>query len=183
MKELIALAKAKPGQLNFASGSAATHFVGMILKFAAQIDFSIIDYKLTTTGMTDVASGRVDLLWTTTASALSLVNTGKVKLLGVTGPTRSAVVPNTATMIEAGYPEIDVSIDFFILAPAGTPPEILTKLNREIVTALNDKVVKEKLATAGVEANGSSPEALAKYIQQDMARWARLVKETNYQVH
>jgi len=69
------------------------------------------------------------------------------------------------------------------LSPAGTPPEILTKLNREIVTALNDKVVKEKLATAGVEANASSPEALAKYIQQDMARWARLVKETNYQVH
>jgi tripartite-type tricarboxylate transporter receptor subunit TctC len=182
MKELIALAKDKPGQLNFASGSAATHFVGMILKFAAQIDFSIIDYKLTTTGMTDVASGRVDLLWTTTASALSLVNTGKVKLLGVTGPTRSAVVPNTATMVEAGYPEIDISIDFFILAPASTPPEILTKLNREIVTALNDKVVKEKLATAGVEANGSSPEALTKYIQDDMARWARLVKQTNYLV-
>ena len=83
-------------------------------------------------------------------------------------------------MIEAGYPEIDVSIDFFILAPAGTPPEILAKLNREIVTALNDKSVKEKLATAGVEANGSSPEALTKYIQEDMARWARLFKQTNY---
>lgn len=182
MKELVALAKEKPGQLNFASGSTATHFVAMIFKFVAKIDFSIIDYKLTTTGMTDVASGRVELLWTTTASALSLVNTGKVKLLGVTGPKRSAVVPDTPTMIESGYPELDISIDFFILAPAGTPAAIVSKLNREIMTALSSIEVKEKLATAGVEANGSSPEGLAQYIQKDMSRWARLVKETNYVV-
>ena len=182
MKELIALAKEKPGQLNFASGSAATHFVGMILKFVAKIDFTIVDYKLTTTGMTDVASGRVELLWTTTASALSLVDTGKVKLLGVTGPKRSTVVPTIPTMIESGYPELDISIDFFFLAPAGTPAPVVAKLNREIVTALNTKEVKEKLASAGVEANGGSPEALAQYIQADMARWARLVKETHYKV-
>ncbi len=182
MKELIELAKEKPGQLNFASGSTATHFVGMILKFVAKIDFTIVDYKLTTTGMTDVASGRVELLWTTTASALSLVDTGKVKLLGVTGPKRSTVVPTIPTMIESGYPELDISIDFFILAPAGTPAPVVAKLNREIVTALNTKEVKEKLASAGVEANGGSPEALAQYIQADMARWARLVKETHYKV-
>ena len=182
MKELIALAKEKPGQLNFASGSAATHFVGMILQFVAKIDFTIVDYKLTTTGMADVASGRVELLWTTTASALSLVDTGKVKLLGVTGPKRSTVVPTIPTMIESGYPELDISIDFFFLAPAGTPAAVVAKLNREIVTALNTKEVKEKLASAGVEANGGSPEALAQYIQADMARWARLVKETHYKV-
>ena len=129
-----------------------------------------------------IASGRVELLWTTTASALSLVDTGKVKLLGVTGPKRSTVVPTIPTMIESGYPELDISIDFFFLAPAGTPAAVVAKLNREIVTALNTKEVKEKLASAGVEANGGSPEALAQYIQADMARWARLVKETHYKV-
>ena len=128
MKELIELAKEKPGQVNFASGSTATHFVG------------------------------------------------------VTGPKRSTVVPTIPTMIESGYPELDISIDFFILAPAGTPAPVVAKLNREIVTALNTKEVKEKLASAGVEANGGSPEALAQYIQADMARWARLVKETHYKV-
>ena len=182
MQELVTLAREKPGQLNFASGSTATRFVGMILKFVANIDFVIIDYKLTTTGMTDVASGRVDLLWTTTASALSLVNTGKVKLLGVTGSKRSDLIPDVQTMIEAGYPELDINIDFFVLAPAGTPSPVIKQLNQEMVVALASEEVKEKLARSGVEANASTPEALTQYIKTDMARWTRLIKETNYQI-
>ena len=181
MKDLIELARSKPGQLNFASGSSATRLVATVLKYTAKIDFTIIDYKLTTTGLVDVAEGRVDLLWTTTASAKSMANAGKVKLLGITGESRSPLFPSVATMTESGYPELNLGVDFFILAPVGTPKSVITSLNFQFAKAITAKEVRERLLFAGVEPKSSSPEELANYIRDNKARWARLVEETGYQ--
>jgi tripartite-type tricarboxylate transporter receptor subunit TctC len=180
LRELVALAKSRPGQLNWAASSAATHLVGDVFKSAAGIDFAIIDYKLTSTGVTDVASGRVEMLWTTTASALPLVKSGKLRVLGVTGDRRLSVLPDVPTMAETGFPALDVSVDFFILAPAATARPVVAALNGEIVKAIGAKDVRERLAGAGVEPKSSTSEELAEFITSDVARWVKLIKETGF---
>lgn len=182
LKELVALAKSKPGQLNWAASSAGTHLMGEVFKSVEGIDFAIIDYKLTTTGVTDVASGRVQILWTTTASALPLVKSGKLRALGITGGKRSLVLPDVPSMTEAGFPALDVSVDFFILAPAGTPKQIIAALNAEIVKAIGSKEVRDRLAAAGVEPRSSTAEEAGEFMKNDVARWVKIVKETGYRM-
>jgi tripartite-type tricarboxylate transporter receptor subunit TctC len=182
LKELVALAKSKPGQLNFAASSAGTHLMGEVFKSVGGIDFAIIDYKLTTTGVTDVASGRVQILWTTTASALPLVKSGKLRALGITGDKRSLVLPDVPTMAEAGFPALGVSVDFFFLVPAATPKPVIAALNSEIAKAIGTKDVRDRLAAAGVEPRSSTPEELGEFIRDDVARWVRIIKETGFRV-
>jgi tripartite-type tricarboxylate transporter receptor subunit TctC len=182
LRELVALAKSRPGRLNWAASSAATHLVGEIFKSAAGIDFTIVDYKLTTTGVMDVASGRVEMLWTTTASALPLVKSGKLRALGITGGKRAPVLPEVPAMGEAGFPALDVSVDFFILVPAATPKAVVAALNAEIVKALGTKDVRERLAAAGVEPRSSTPEELGEFIRTDVARWVKIIRETGFRV-
>jgi tripartite-type tricarboxylate transporter receptor subunit TctC len=182
LKELVALAKSRPGQLNWAASSAATHLMAEVFKSAGGIDFAIIDYKLTTTGVTDVASGRVQILWTTTASALPLVKSGKLRALGITGDRRSSVLPEVSTMAEAGFPALDASVDFFFLVPAATPKPIIAALNSEIAKAIGSKDVRDRLAAAGVEPRTSTPEELGEFIRNDVARWVKIINQTGYRV-
>ncbi len=182
LKELAQLAKSKPGKLNYAASSAGTHFMAEVFKSAAGIDFAIIDYKLTTTGVMDVASGRVEMVWTTTATALPLVTSGKFRALGITGDKRSSVLPDVPTMAEAGFPALNVSVDFFILAPAATPKTIVSALNAQIVKAIDSKDVRDRLSAAGVDPKSSTPEALGEFIRNDAARWAKLAKDTGIRI-
>jgi tripartite-type tricarboxylate transporter receptor subunit TctC len=129
-----------------------------------------------------VASGRVQILWTTTASALPLVKSGKLRALGITGDRRSSVLPEVSTMAEAGFPALDASVDFFFLVPAATPKPIIAALNSEIAKAIGSKDVRDRLAAAGVEPRTSTPEELGEFIRNDVARWVKIINQTGYRV-
>jgi tripartite-type tricarboxylate transporter receptor subunit TctC len=113
---------------------------------------------------------------------LPLVKSGKLRALGITGGKRAAVLPEVPAMGEAGFPALDVSVDFFILVPAATPKTIVAALNAEIVKALGSKDVRERLAAAGVEPKSSTPEELGEFIRTDVARWVKIIKETGFRV-
>lgn len=179
IREVVAVAKSKPGEINYGTVPASLpHFLGVMLKSSADIDIRLVPYKSTTDAIGDVLSGRVPLWFTTVATALPLVNSGKVRALGVTGEKRAAVLPDVPTMTEAGFPALDISQSFFYLAPAGTPPAIVAKLNADITRAMGNKDVREKLANQGVEPATSTPEQLAALLRSEYVKWGRIVKES-----
>lgn len=180
IKELIAYAKARPGEVNFAALSgSATWFLGMLLKSSADIDIRHVAYKSTTDALPDVLAGRVPVWFTTVASAIPLVKAGKIRVLGITsGEKRASVMPDVPSMIESGLPALDISQGLFILAPLGTPPAIIAKLNADITRAVGLPEVRERLATEGAEPRTATPAALGAELKSESARWAKLVKDT-----
>jgi tripartite-type tricarboxylate transporter receptor subunit TctC len=179
MNELIAIAKSSPGKINYAAIiGGVPHFMGEMLKSARGLDIVMIPYKSTTDAEVDVISGRVEIWFTTMASALPQVRGGKVRVLGVAGEKRAAVLPEAPTMAEAGLPTLDVSVGFFILTAAATPRPIVNALNREIVKAIDAKDVRDRLAAAGVEPKSSSSEELDALLKGEVARWGKIIKES-----
>jgi tripartite-type tricarboxylate transporter receptor subunit TctC len=183
LKELVALAKSRPGKLNYAAQiGGVPHFMGEALKSAQGIDVVMVPYSSTTDAQADVMSGRVEIWFTTMATALPLVKSGRVRALGVAGDTRSASMPDVPTMAEAGFPELDVSVGLFILAPVGTPKPIIAALNTQFVKAIGTKEVADRLAAAGFEPKGSTPEELGALLRSEVARWSKIAKESNIRV-
>lgn len=183
VNELVALAKSRPGKINYAGTTGGVpHFMGEMLKSARNIDIVMIPYKSTTDAQADVTSGRIDIWFTTLASALPQVKAGKVRVLGVTGEKRAAVLPDVPTMVEAGVPAIDISVSFFILAPAATPKPVVNALNAEIVKAMATKEVRDRLAAAGVEPESSTPEGIDARLKSELARWAKIIKESGVRI-
>lgn len=150
----------------------------VMLKSAGDIDITLISYKSTTDAVADVVGGRVPIWFTTVASGLPLVKSGTVRALGVTGEKRAALLPDVPTMVEAGFPGLNTGSAFYILAPAGTPKPIITKLNSDITKAMGTKDVKEKRAGQGVEPNSSTPEELGAILKNEVTKWAKTVKES-----
>jgi tripartite-type tricarboxylate transporter receptor subunit TctC len=182
MKELVALAKSKPGELNYA-GVVATlpHMMGVSFNMAANIDIRLVSYKSTPDAMTDVLSSRVPIWFTSLASAYPQAKAGKVRVLALTGDKRSALLPDVPTMTEAGYPELDSGSMTFIMAPAGTPPAIVAKLNADITAVVASPAVTEKFAEQGVEPNTGTPEELGATLRKEVDRWGRVVKAAGIQ--
>ena len=159
IKELVGYAKSMPGKVNYAGTfGSLPHFLGEMLKAAGGIDITLINYKSTPDAVPDVLANRVQIWFTTMASAVPLAKAGKVKMLGVAGKQRAAVLPDVPTMAEAGFPTLDVSASFYVLAPAATPRPVVAALNREMAKALAGPDVKEKLAAAGVAEKSTTPE-------------------------
>ena len=183
LKELVAIAKSKPGQLNYTAtiGSIA-HFMGEMLKSASNIDLVMIPNKLAADAEADVISGRVEIWITTVAGVVPQMRAGTVRVLGVSGEKRSARLPDAPTMAEAGFPASDVTAGYFILAPAGTPKPIIAALNNEITKAFGAKDVRDRLAAAGVDPATSSPDELGALIKSEVARWGKIVKESGIRV-
>jgi len=183
MNELIAIAKSRPGKINYAAViGAVPHFMGEMLKSARGLDIMMIPYKSTTDAEVDVISGRVEIWFTTMASALPQVKAGKVRILGVSGEKRAAVLPEVPTMAEVGLPTVDVTVGFFFLTAAATPKPIVNALNREIVKAIDTKDVRDRLAAAGVEPKSSSAEELAALFKSEVTRWGKIIKESGIRV-
>jgi tripartite-type tricarboxylate transporter receptor subunit TctC len=180
VKELVAFAKSRPGKVNYAGtfGSVA-HFMGEMLKSAGGIDIALITYKSTADAVPDVLANRVDIWFTTMATAVPLAKAGKVKTLGVAGKQRAAVLPDVPTMAEAGFPTLDVSASFYVLAPAATPRPAVVTLHREMSKALASPDVKEKLAVAGVVGDRiTTPEEASAALKAEVALWAKVVKQS-----
>ena len=173
------MAKSRPGKINYAAVlGGVPHFMGEMLKSARGLDIVMIPYKSTTDAEVDVISGRVEIWFTTIASALPQAQGGKVRVLGVSGEKRAAVLPEVPTMAEAGLPTVDVTVGFFFLTAAATPKPIVNALNREIVKAVGAKDVRDRLAAAGVEPKSSSTEELDALLRSEVARWGKIIKES-----
>ncbi len=178
VKELVALARARPGQINYASSGAGTlgHLGFELLKTTANINMVHVPYKGIVPAITDIVGGHVSLLYSTTGSAMPQVNAGKLRALAVSSGKRAQVAPGVPTVAESGFPGYDVSGWYGILAPAKTPTDIINRLNTEIVTILRSPAATERLSADGSEAVGSTPEQFGAHMKSEMVKWGKVVK-------
>jgi tripartite-type tricarboxylate transporter receptor subunit TctC len=178
MAELIALAKANPGKLNFASSGhgAAAHLAGELFKTEAGVNIIHVPYKGAAPALQDLIAGHVDMMFATAASVVPQIQDGKVRALAVTTLKRTAVLPQLATVDELGLKGFDATTWHGLVAPARTPGDAIAALHRATVAALADPVVKKSLADLGVDIVGSTPEEFAAYIKSEIPKWTAIVK-------
>lgn len=178
LKELIALAKAKPGQLNYGSAGNGTplHLAGELFKTLAGVDLVHIPYKGGAPAITDTVAGQVQIVFEGLPATAQFIRAGKLRALAITGTKRDPTLPDVPTVAEAGLPQFQVAFWSGLVAPAGTPKDIVARLNAEVVKALATPEVRETLAKQGLEPSGNSPEQFAAFIGEENARWARVVK-------
>jgi tripartite-type tricarboxylate transporter receptor subunit TctC len=181
VKELIALAKSKPGQINYASTGAgqSTHLSMELFKSMAHIDINHIPYKGSAPALVDLIGGHVTVMFDNMPTSLPHVRAGKLRAIAVSTAKRSFALPQLPTVAESGLPGFEVSVWFSVLAPAATPRDIVQKLNAVLVKALQSPDVKQRLAEQGAEPVGNTPEQFAATIQRDLAKWAKVVKDAN----
>jgi tripartite-type tricarboxylate transporter receptor subunit TctC len=178
VKELVALAKARPGQLNYGSGGNATsnHLAGELFRILAGIDVVHVPYRGVPLALTDLVAGRVQFSFGSPVSTLPLVKEGKLRLLAVTTARRSAALPGVPTIAEAGVPGYEFTGWMGVLTPSGVPRGIVTKLYQDIAAAAQLPEVKQRFAADGADPVGSSPEEFAAYLRAEIARWTKVVK-------
>ncbi len=179
VKELIALAKARSGQLNYASTGAgqSTHLSMELFKVTAGIDMTHIPYKGSSPALTDLLAGQVPVMFDNMPSCLPHVKANKLRALGVSTLKRSPALPALPTIAESGLPGFEVSVWFGILAPAGTPRDIVSSLNSVIGKALASPDMRERLAGQGAEPIGNTPEEFTAQMRRDLVKWAKVVKD------
>jgi len=180
-QELIALAKAKPGELNFSSSGTGTivHLSGELFVSMAGVKMQHVPYKGTALAAADIKSGQIAMMIDNIVSAIPFMKSGMQKGLAVTSAKRSEVLPELPTLAESGVPGYESVAYFAIFAPAGTPPEIVKRLNADLVKIVHTPQVKAKLLELGADPVGSTPEALAATVRAERAKWARVIKEAN----
>lgn len=183
--ELVALAKKDPDKLSFASSGAgsSTHLSAELFKSMAGVDVVHIPFKGSGQALIDVVAGRVSMIFDNMPSALPHIRAGKLRALAVTGSRRSGALPEVPTIAEAGVPGYESLSWSGFAAPAGTPREIVQRLNRETGTILASADMKQKLADQGAEAVGGAPEAFAAHIRAEREKWSKLVRERNIVVN
>jgi len=179
--ELIALAKAQPGKLTYASSGigGSPHLAGELFKLMTGTNMVHVPYKGASPGNTDLIAGQVDLTFNTLPPLLQFAKTGKIKALAVTGAKRASALPDVPTIEESGVKGYDVTTWYGILAPAGTPPEIVARLNAEIVKTLKTPEVYQKLQGQGFDVDTSTPEAFATLIRDEVDKWKKVAREAN----
>lgn len=178
VKELIALARARPGQLNYGSpgSGSSTHLATELFKAMARVDIVHVPYKGVAPAATDLVSGQVQMLTGDLNTLMPHVRSGKMRPLAVTGASRSALLPDMPTIAEAGVPGYEASGWFGILAPAGTPREIVRRLNGEIGKALQSDDLRKRLSGLGGEVAGGTPEAFGQHLRREIEKWGKLIR-------
>jgi tripartite-type tricarboxylate transporter receptor subunit TctC len=178
VKDLVALAKAKPGTVNFASSGPGTshQLAGEMFKVQTGADILHVPYKGSVAAHVDIMSGRVEMMFDNIVAVLGNLKAGKLKGLAVTTPQRWFAVPDIATMAESGFPGFEAVAWFGVLAPAGTPKEVVALLHREIAQIVRMPDVRDKFVQQGIELTSSTPTELDAFLHAEIAKWARVVK-------
>jgi tripartite-type tricarboxylate transporter receptor subunit TctC len=181
VKELIAYAKANPGKLNYASTGNGTsnHLSFELFKAMTGTQVTHIPYKGSAPAVTDLIGGQVQVMFDNTPNVLPHVRSGKLKALAVSSKARTPLAPDVPSVDEAGVPGYDVGVWFGVLTVAGTPPDVIRRLNTEMVKILISSEVKERFGKMGVEVIAGTPEQFSAFLKSEVERWARVVKEAN----
>jgi tripartite-type tricarboxylate transporter receptor subunit TctC len=184
VQELIQLAKAKPGQLTFASAGNGSggHLSGELLKILAGIEMTHVPYKGIAPALVDVISGQVSMTFASMISGMPHVKSGKTRALAVTGAHRSPAAPELPTMIEAGVRGYESSTWYGLLAPKATPRAVIVKLNREVVSIINLPEVKSHLLAEGAEPVGNTPEEFGDFIKSEIAKWGKVIRAAGLRI-
>jgi len=184
VQELIALAKASPGKLNYASiGLGTQAHLGMeLFKLMTKTDIAQVSYRGTAPAMTDIAGGVVDVMFTGPPSAMALAAGGKVKMLAVASPQRSQLIPQVPTVQEAGVPGYELAGWFGLLAPAKTPPSVVDRLASEVKKAVADPKLKDRLTEQGLDVFGSSSDEMRAIMQSDTKKWSEVIAATGAKI-
>jgi tripartite-type tricarboxylate transporter receptor subunit TctC len=178
VKELIAFAKQRPGEINVATAGAALRLSAKMLDSMAGIRTTEVTYKSTPQAVTAVISGEASLGFPATSAAIPHARTGKLRALAVTGAQRSSMAPDVPTVAESGVPGYEVTTWYGLMVPAGTPKEIIARLHAAAVNALGHPEVKKRFATTDLEPAGSTPEELGVFVRSEIAKWAKVIKES-----
>jgi tripartite-type tricarboxylate transporter receptor subunit TctC len=184
LKDFIALAKAKPGELNYGSSGPGSnyHMAAELVKNLAGIDIVHVPYKGSTGARNDIIAGQIDMMFDSVPTMAPLIATGRVKALGTSGRVRSPALPDVPTLAEAGVPGYEATIWIGVMAPAATPPAIVDRLNREINTILLRPDIQESWKKQGANPMVMKPEEFGAYIQSEIDRWAKLIKANGIKV-
>ena len=179
LQELVALARAKPGSLSFASPGAGSqaHLAGEAIKAGAGIELTHVPYKGTGPALNDLLGGSVSMMFSQTSSALPHIKSGRLRAIASAAAHRSAVLPDVPTVAEQGFPGFEATSWYALMVPAGTPPAVIAKLHDDTVQVLKLPELREKLASLGAEAVGNSPAELAAIIQRESTRWAEVIRK------
>ena len=178
IQDLVALAKAKPGQLNYSSGGMGTanHVAGELFKYMAQVEIVHVPYKGGAPALSDVIAGQIHLIFGTMTMTRDFAKSGRLRALATTGPKRSAATPELPTIAEAGVAGYEVGAWYGLLAPVGTPKPIIGKLSEELARIVRIPEVRASLLAQGSEPAGSAPEEYARFLRAEIDKWAKIVK-------
>ena len=184
VKELIALAKSRPGELTFGSGGSGTtpHLAGELFKTMTGVRMVHVPYKGSPQTIVDLLAGRTEMSFANAASSLPFIRAGRLRALGVTSPQRDPSLPDIPTIAESGIRGFSAEPWFAVFAPAGTPRDVVQKLNAELVRIINLPDIREQYANRGLAASTTSPEKLAAYAASETAKWAKVIKAAGAKV-
>jgi len=185
VKELIALAKASPGQLNFASAGNGTsqHLSGELFKTLAGVEMVHVPYKGTAPAMVDLIAGQVQLAFDNVTTIVPYIQAGKLRALAVTPAKRSAILPDVPTVAESGLPGYEASVWFGVFARAGTPPAVVNRLHTEILKALNTPDLRARMVAMGTDISGMGPAEFQSFVRKEVPKWADVVRKANVKIN
>jgi len=184
VKDLVAYGKAHPDELNFASAGVGStnHLAGELFKSVAGIQMVHVPYKGNAEALADLMSGRVQVLFSGLPPVMAQVQAGKVRVLAIAGPSRAASLPDVPTVADAGLPGAEVLVWYGLLAPAGTPREVIARLNAEVVKAMARAEIRARFLEAGSDPASSTPEEFSRMIRADLAKWKKVISTANIKV-